>query len=363
MRKSVITRSAAAMTTGLVVLSIASGTGPAIIVGQPPAEASAEGISADAPEAVGLTEGCAWSVRQLPKPTGADDVLVQVTGADGHNGYAGFGDRSGVVTWSDGAMTVVGSPPGLSGARVTDMNGAGTIVGEALDEQARANRAYSLRNGTFELLRLPDGYAESHAKAINARGDILGTVTDKAEAENVVWRSGVPSVLDIGDRYSVVDIDDDGTILLNHESGPVLWVNGDLRPLETPDGLHGAKGTAIRDGKVVGYALPPAEQTESAPIADGPSEANSHALYWDGPSAVELPDGTTAVGINSTGLIIGSTGKGTGTSQRPAMWRHSEAELDQLAMPGKDSGYVTAVGDDGTIAGQLNREPAYWRCG
>ncbi|WP_091298195.1 hypothetical protein [Amycolatopsis xylanica] len=348
MRKSVITRSAVAMTTGLVVLSIASGAGPAIVVGELPVAAAAA--------------NCAWTVRQLPKPSGTGDVLVQVTGADGHDGYAGFGDRSGVVTWSKGAMTVVGSPPGLSGATVTDMNGAGTIVGVALDEQARANRAYALKNGKFDLLPLPDGYSESHATAINARGDILGTVSDKATLRRVVWRSGVPSVLDIGDRYDAVDLDDDGTILLNHENGPALWVNGELRPLATPDGLHGARATAIRGGKVVGYALPPVEQTESTPVADAPMEGNAHALYWDGSSPVELPNGTTAVGINSSGLIIGSTGTGTGPSQRPAVWRHSEATVDQLAMGERDYGYVTAVGDDNTVAGQVNREPAAWQC-
>ncbi|MFD8500187.1 hypothetical protein [Amycolatopsis sp. NPDC059657] len=320
MQKSVITRSAGVVT---LVLGLVSAAGPA---------SAAE---------------CGWSVRYLPKPAG--DSLVQVIGADAHGGYAGFGDVSGVVTWSGTAATVVGNPPGLSGAMVDDMNAAGTIVGEALDSAIRGYRAFSLSNGSFQLLPIPDGYLEAHAIAVNAAGDVLGKVTDRVSVKVVIWRAGVPAVLDIGSGFDPVDLDDDGSVLLNSSEGAHVWSNGAMRGLAAPAGFGPARGQAIRGGKVVGYALDPSSPT--------PQEAYAHAFAWVDGQPAELADGTVADGINVNGLIAGTTGKG---DTRPAVWRGVEA--DQLSLPLQGSGYVTAVGDNDTIAGHINRAPVVWQC-
>ncbi|WP_370948629.1 hypothetical protein AB5J62_13930 [Amycolatopsis sp. cg5] len=361
MRKSVITRSAVAMTTGLVVLSIASGAGPAIVVGQPPAVAEAEEVTADAPEPVALAEGCAWSIQNLPSPAG--EGLTQAIGADGRGRIVGEGDKSGVVTWERGVLTVVGHPNGLTSTDVKDVNAAGTIVGTALDANARAHRAYSLKAGKFTVLPVPAGFTDSGVTAINGRGDILGSVSDSVShsAKAVVWRAGQPVTLGIDERATPEDIDDDGTILLNRESGPALWNDGAERPLDLPEGLNGVRATAIRGGKVVGYGLPQEFPARSSGDEFVP-QAYAQALIWVDGKPGELPSGTTASEINANGLVVGNAGQGREAVKHPVVWTDTAAEAAELGLPDGGNGYVNGIGDENTATGAVDTKPVSWQC-
>lgn len=277
-----------------------------------------------------LAEDCAWTIHNLRKPDA--DGFMRAIGVDGRGRVVGTGDKSGVVTWEAGHPTVIGNTEGLVSTEVTDVNAAGTIVGVALDQNARAHRAYSLNAGRFAVLPLPAGFTESNAKAINGRGDILGSVTDSAShaVKYVIWRAGRPVPLAVDERSTPEDIDD-GTILLNRESGPVLWNDGAERPLALPEGLNGVRATAICGGKVVGYGLPPQEAPTGPVSQEIAPQAYAHALIWVDGNPSELPGGTTATGINANGLVIGNSGQGSDAVKHVVVWtdtRVGAAELE-----------------------------------
>jgi probable HAF family extracellular repeat protein len=166
---------------------------------------------------------------------------------------------------------------------------------------------------------------------INNHGVIIGMYQrGPNELMGFVWKDGVFTTLPtLGGSFNVPnDIDDDGTIVgrvsdLTGIIRPVMWKDGQVIPL-TPAGVGGNAQAINRAGTIVGLA--------------------PHAVRWVNGVLEPLaaPPGavsTSAVGINNTGLVVGSAFDGTRT--RPVLWTNGVPT--QLSVPA-DYGAVNIGG-------------------
>ncbi len=149
-------------------------------------------------------------------------------------------------------------------------------------------RAFRWRNGALEqlpLLRDKYGVQGNNAAVnqINNRGDMIGL------AENTTP-------------------DPDCGAPQRFEFKPVIWKNGQIHELATPEGDREGFASGINDlGQVVGWSghcgsFDPIGQLYLTPV---------HALLWDAdgaPHTLDLPEGSTAGAINNRGQVAGASG-------------------------------------------------------
>lgn len=293
-----------------------------------------------------------WQPTVLPLPDNWRGGWA--VGTDGKGEYSGTyvdGDTglSKVLIWRGGPPTVVNPPSGCDDVAARGENAARVIAVEASGCGDGADwGAYTYSGGQYHRLPLPAGYPDSFTTAINQRGDVLGQAGPRAEPEvTVVWRPAAQPVVipDTVGGQTPVDIDDDGTILFQTDTGPYLWRDGTMTKLPVPAD-HEARGTAIRGGVVVGQI-------------NRVGETDTGAYSWPTPTTQRvLPGGETCADINATGLAAGEfmtwqDGAPTGTLPIP---------------PGYDSAGVDSVGDDGSIVGSVGvqasdrpfTQPAVW---
>ncbi|MGV9362981.1 hypothetical protein [Amycolatopsis sp. NPDC003731] len=294
-----------------------------------------------------------WQPAVLPLPAGADPAghgyLKASNGRGEYTGSFVVDGKLQVVSWRGGKPVLRGVPDGFEWAMVEDENGAGTVVGTAIDYDASAVRPFVLDASGFHLRETPAGYKEAQTTAVNARGDVLGQVfhEDPARDGAIVWPADgrAPVIIPATHQYELpLDIDDDGTVLFSSFESGLLWKDGGYRALTAP-GFQYTSGSAIRHGVVVGSA------------SDG-TVAGSRAMRWNsaGVPAV-LPGGDAAYALNRAGLTYGTTPVPGSFRGKPSTW-FGTTPTGELRQPGGYPNFqASGVTDDGTFAGVASNGP------
>ncbi|WP_410654216.1 hypothetical protein [Amycolatopsis sp. lyj-112] len=287
-----------------------------------------------------------WRPTVLPLPPGGSSGFL--TGSDGKGEYTGtftLNGRQSVVSWRNGQPVLRGVPSGYEAALAEDENPSGVVVGTAHDYDTMISRAYTLDATGFHVKDVPAGYDYVYGVAINTRGDVLGRAmvfggglaTDAA----VLWRAegGAPVIIPATrDMYYAHDLDEDGTILFDSDSNPVLWKDGAVRRLSPSPSIQGW-GLAIRNGVVVGTR-----------IYGGVEQA----VRWASPdaAAVGLAGGARALSVNQVGLTTGLVPNPSGPVivGNAIAWRATTP--GEVRAPGGYSTFEASVAaDDGSLAG------------
>ncbi|MBE8522854.1 hypothetical protein ILP97_36110 [Amycolatopsis sp. H6(2020)] len=294
-----------------------------------------------------------WRPAVLPLPAGADPAgHGYLTGSNGRGEYTGsfnVGGKLQVVSWRGGKPVLRGVPDGFEWAMAEDENGAGTVVGTAIDYDGGGVRSFVLDAAGFHLRETPAGYKEAQTTAVNARGDVLGQVfhEDPARDGAIVWPAdgSAPVIIPATHQYEIpLDIDDDGTVLFSSFESGLLWKGGTYRALTAP-GFQYTSGSAIRNGVVVGSA------------SDG-TVAGSRAMRWNSAGVpTVLPGGDAAYALNRAGLTAGTAPVPGSFRGKPVTW-FDTTPSGELRQPGSYSSYqASQVTDDGTFVGVASNGP------
>ncbi|WP_410666291.1 hypothetical protein [Amycolatopsis sp. lyj-84] len=296
----------------------------------------------------GTASASEWTMSYLPLPPGG--AAARVTTTDGAGGYAGTYDGR-LITWAGGTFQDRGLPAGYTSVEAVDENASGSVLGNAVyyPEGSRypGKHAFAFENGGFRFLGKVPGYHNTQALGTNDRGDVVGTVFNDIRYGSTAafWPSGDrehPVLLDVPPLLSPVDIDQDGTILLNEQFGGTwLWKEGVLRQLVLPEGLRESRGIAIRNGKVLA----------STQLGD--------RLWSSIDTSEEIPGGMYTTALNGSGLVTGYISPRT-----PAVWSPGGTIT---TLPAPIQGHGVVVGDNGEVAGALQggyeNAPVVWRRG
>ncbi|MFK0249010.1 hypothetical protein ACIQUM_30295 [Amycolatopsis azurea] len=302
----------------------------------------------------GTASASDWTMTYLPLPPGGSGI-AQVAATNGAGSYAGTADGK-LVTWTGGTVADHGIPAGYTRVEAADENASGSVLGSAVyyseGSHYPGKHAFVFENGGFQFLGKVPGYYNSQAHGTNDRGDVVGTVFNDIRYGSTAafWPSGDrehPVKLDVPPLLTPVDIDQDGTILLNEQySGTYLWKDGVLRRLVLPEGVRESRGIAIRDGKVLA----------STPLGD--------RLWTAFDTSQEVPDNMYTTALNGSGLVTGWVAE-PGRPKIPAVWSPGGPVT---RLPSPVDAYGIAVGDNGEIAGALQDSgsgtaPVVWRRG
>ncbi|EME53156.1 hypothetical protein H074_32597 [Amycolatopsis decaplanina DSM 44594] len=295
----------------------------------------------------GTASATGWTMSHLPLPPGSG--LAQVVATDGAGRYAGHSDGR-LITWADGTFRNHGVPAGYQTVETVDENATRSVLGNA--RSYPNEHAFVFENGGFRFLGKVPGYANTRGLGVNNRGDVVGTVSNDPRYGSTAafWPSGDrahPVLLDVPPLLRPVDVDHDGTILLNEQFGGTwLWKDGVLRRLVLPDGVTESRGIAIRDGKVLA----------STPMGD--------RLWTAFDVSEEVPDNMETMALNGSGLVTGWVAT-PGHPKTPAVWSPGGPVT---TLPAPVDAYGIVVGDNGEIAGALqgggyDNTPVVWRRG
>jgi hypothetical protein len=212
--------------------------------------------------------------QDLPLPTGIGSAYV--TGSDATGRYItgiGYGDaadaRERPLLWTAGVASVLAVPGTSNAARV--VNCSGTVVGTGARTDGRPGSfVWRLQAGVVTELPLPDGYLQAVPEAVNASGDVAGTVFDGSSGIAVVWPSDGPEhvrVLTAADTAAATGIADDGTVTgwLGDAASAYTWSpTGEGRQLGAPAGYALGAVYAARGDWAVGSAIAVDSQAPTA---------------------------------------------------------------------------------------------------
>lgn len=313
----------------------------------PVAPASPVAVSKAAPRmsAANAAKNVTCRPAALKAPAGIKGITIAGVDPTGRyiigNGLVGQNFRP--VLWTDGVPKAL--PVIAQSVQTTDVNSAGTVVGES---SSGANTwLFKYENGTYTKLRLPAGNWNPYpVPTINSTGDVLINIEPRNNSGGkgskvLMWKAGstTPVVLPLPTGANGLGLKDDGTIVgaLYKDGtavGAYLWTQqGHATRLATPAGKTSAAygvrgdwavgglwdpGTAalwnLRTGKVVALVGQPATKVNS----QGWAVVDAAVARGDG-IVTELPlpgdkEGS-AEAISDTGLVIGHGDDGLHTWQ------------------------------------------------
>jgi probable HAF family extracellular repeat protein len=269
----------------------------------------------------------AYGVNDTDQVVGSSD-----TGAVDANGNAVFH----AFLWQNGVMTDLGTLGGLNSA-ATGINNTGQIVGTA-ETAGPDPDTFIWQNGVMTGLAIPPVGLGGPAPCIDESGQVAGstpTPGPSIEPAAYRWQAGTMTLLDsnpdISGWFDSLPTFADGI----NASGAVV---GDaVVDVPVPGGLGNGTGG-------VAYTYYP---TDRAALwqPDG-YLTNLEALSDTGPS--------TATGINSAGVVVGSAADSAGV-QHAVLW-HGTAitDLMQLVPAGWVPDEARAINDAGQIAAHAN---------
>jgi probable HAF family extracellular repeat protein len=230
-------------------------------------------------------------------------VLLAVAGLLGAVATPGaWGARSP----SPALSVLPGLASGHSGDVALDVSSSGVVVGAVETEPPTCcsgprHAVRWLRGEPHDLGTL--GGAESEARAVNARGEIVGwsDTTDLDAA--FLWRRGVMRALWTG---AANDLNDHGEVVgqVTTLAGPlaVRWRDGTLVELPTLGGSTSEALAVNANGVAVGWATDAAGDTWAVRWVDGRAEA-----LWRG-IATDVSDEGTIVGALACGVGVAVCG-------------------------------------------------------
>jgi hypothetical protein len=258
-----------------------------------------------------------------------------------------------LATWRKGVLSNLGVPPGLPSRefdqpRVFGINSSGAIVGTVhTSADDLPSRWFVYDHGEFTVLPLADpSDLGGAAIGINSHGMVVGY--DHTASRNVVgwlWDSGHYSRLPVsGGSTAALAINSRGTIIGNRSLTRLqrLLAGPFVRARECGYVVsHGA--TRYLRGFV--YAINDRGDMAGGSFADGKARATA---FRDGVASVLLGLPSVAVGINSSGEVVGSY-EGPGPSRRHLFaWSAASGALD-LTPDGYQSAEAAAINDRGEI--------------
>lgn len=312
---------------------------------------------------------CSWRATALPVP-GKGGMPTATDHQGGFSGTADVGIRQRPIAWKNGAYSVFSVMNDVLGYEVTGENRAGTIVGTARVSfpGVSVTTAFRSRGDAVEELPKLGNNTKAAALGINDAGDITGYVWgDSSGLTTVVrWPAAQPGAVTTlpglaPDPTHPQAVDEDGSVLLQRDSGLAIWRAGKITPLGTLPGLRFPDGSAFSNGRVVGTA---------------DYNGKNVGVYWDQQGAAHvlpgssynLSNGNPDFDINRDGLITGrideahggNDSKGTGYG----VWRQG-AWVSNFGDITRD--LPSRIGDDGTVAGARRDadgiyHPYVWRC-
>jgi uncharacterized membrane protein len=290
-----------------------------------------------------------WQVSALPMPPGMEDLTAYVMAADGDGGYAGlvFADKGhDLVTWKDGRVTDHGLLPESGFGYVFGESRDGTVL-VGVSTETSETHLYTVDATGYHAVSTGQ-YTDVRRAAIGPRGDIAVEATDPAgpQSSTVVlyWsplgQAGPRPLPGALPNSYVVAVDDDGTVLLQDDTGPYLVRNGTARRLAIPSGYERPWVENIRHGVVVGGAVPI--------DLPGPS-----AMVWTAPGYVATPldHGAVARDVNASGLIAGAEFELRVPEGPAAVWQGTTFLTELPLLDGTRKATARFIDDDGTIAG------------
>jgi probable HAF family extracellular repeat protein len=253
--------------------------------------------------------------------------------------------RNGALLWEDGKVTRLGTLGGATTVPVA-INNQGQVVGWS-DTKSRGEHAFLWQDEKMrDLGGLGGDWAHTEASDINERGQVVGTLWNRATSaqHTFLWQNG--KMRDIGDfqidsRLSEM-INDRGQIIAGRKDQPdVVWQDGKVTPLTLGGRLSAARAINNR-GQVAGIA-----QTRQG-------GGHWHVFLWQngkirdlGTLGGELTSDPTA--INERGQIIGQ--RGATDNEHAFVWQDGKVtDLGTLRRHDRSS-EARAINDQGQIVG------------
>jgi hypothetical protein len=153
----------------------------------------------------------------IPRPAGADpaQTFADVPGGlspDGQRVAATYKPRASSYThcfvWhpGDATSTDIGLPPGYDACNAWDVNDAGEIVGQVVDQTHGTTSSFLYRDGAFEFVGT-GGFEKAFVFAINRKGHAIGNYADAAAWWNGRHLRKIPATGDLR-MESAAAIDD-----------------------------------------------------------------------------------------------------------------------------------------------------------
>lgn len=285
----------------------------------------------------------AYTITDLGTLGGSDTRALGI-----NNSGQVVGESAGrAFLWSNGAMTNLGTLPGLEDgfSWAYDINKSGQVVGSAAGPDGSPERPFLWTNGKMTDLGTPYVHGGS-AISINSSGQAAGWVWhETGEQRAYLWSNGAMTDLGtLGGRSNAYGINDSGQVVGDTYTVPwigraFLWSNGTMTDLGTVEGQSHAEDIN-NTGQVVGWFTPYPGQQRSFLWSDG-------TITDLGSVGGALGGSSRAFGINDHGQVVGETG-----DYHAFLWSNGMMkDLNRLIDPAL--GWTLVGAEDINNAGQI----------
>ena len=252
-------------------------------------------------------------------------------------------------------LTDLGTLGGPS-AQAHDINGAGDIVGGAMNSTPRS-RAFLWRDGAMTDLGTLGGN-HSEAAALSDAGHVVGRAqTSASKYHATLWAGGTTTDLTPSSDYAVAyGVNDSGEVVGTMDNWKGFhWQNGVLTLLGDLGGGCSQANDINDTGHIVGASCTP--------------QVNQpHATLWHNGAVIDLGmvpgmEDSGATAINSFGQIVGSSGfmdKDTYEITSKA-FLYENGVMSVLPVPSSEA-YAADINDSGVIVGTMRAwgGPSNW---
>jgi uncharacterized membrane protein len=259
-----------------------------------------------------------------------------------------------LAQWHEGVLTNLGVPPGLPShdfnkVRVFGINDSGTIVGTIHTAAGETpSRTFIYNRGGFTVLPLVDPTDLGGAAiGINNSGEVVGYDRISSRSE-IGWRWA-------NGAYSSLPVSGTNTVALGINSGGTIIGNRSLsivqRLLTWQLCCAGQRGYVLSHGTtqyLTGFVYAINDLGEAAGGTSG-GDALA-AVFRNGIATVILSLPSSAVGINSSGKVIGSYQPAGYNRRHVFIWSASSGAFD-LTPDGYRSAQAAAINNQGEVLG------------
>ena len=225
-----------------------------------------------------LWDGSGWIALDAP---GSSSFALGLAGSDL---IAGTSANEPVV-WRAGRRAPLAAVDGMPGGFAHDVNAAGLVAGSAINDLfgIEVPVYWNAADGAGELLRLPRNASVGTALAVNAKGEIAGTV----DGQPIVWpstkrpakRMPVPSGAIGGE---LVEINDHGDVV-----GRASYPDGSSQAMAVFAGDRSATPLGVLGGS---YSAAGAVNGHRQVVGASSSSLGGRAFFWEAGTMTDLND-------------------------------------------------------------------------